>query len=380
MKYVSAVAAAILLTGCVTMQDYPNTRPMTAATMESVAKADIVVAENNNGIEKSWFMTDSSAAGAPYGLLGALVSGVMDAIMNSGPSKRAGKAANEIAELMPAQALTVSLVTALQSQAPGGAVSLGNVTTVQKITSPTMRDGAVEILTHYTLSEDASAFRITANVTLEGKALPYKTPYEHKKAVPKTELTGPVYRNTFVYHSVQLPVPTMTPELKARLIASIQDSYKDANGAPPDPKSDDGKALAKELEKAGDEQLTKDEVAIFLTREWLQDGGALLKKEVENAHAFIARYLVQDLNSTAVPTFTGQDQLLETMADKRVVRRVGAGLDAGSYVSAPGDLTSFTTYGNAIAIAKVQSEKISTLNKRASADKQKEGKAKKKSA
>src|SRR5262249_20493119 len=138
------------------------------------------------GIEKSWFMTDSSAAGAQYGLLGALVTGVMDAIMNAGPSKRASKAANEIAELLPADALTVSMVSALQSQAPGstapaGAVSLANVTTVQKITSPERRDGAVEIVTHYTLSEDASAFRITSNVTLEGKALPYKTPYEHKK-------------------------------------------------------------------------------------------------------------------------------------------------------------------------------------------------------
>jgi hypothetical protein len=374
MKFMVAVAAATLLSGCVAAQKHPNTRPMSAETIQAVGKAPVVVAEVNNGIEKSWYMVDSSAAAASYGLIGGLVSGIMDAIMNAGPSKRANKAANEIAELVPAEALTASLVQHLQSQvpaaeAPVNGASLASVTTVQKITSPAAADGALEITSTYTLSEDASAFRVIARASIQGKSLPYKTPYKFEKSVPKTELAGPVYRNTFTYHSAQLPVPTFTPELRDRLVANIEASYKDANGAPPAADSDDAKALAKELEKARDDELTKDEIAIFLAREWLKDNGAMLKREVEGAHAFIAKYVAQDLNSTTVPSFDGQEQLLDT-ANGRTVRRTGAGLEAGSYVSAPADMTSFTTYGNAIAIAKVHSEKISELSKQAKAAKQ----------
>lgn len=368
------VAIAALLTGCVAVQDYPNARPMTVDAIQAVARTEVVVAESNNGIEKSWFMTDSSAAGAQYGLIGGLVTAVMDAIMNAGPSRRAGQAANEISELVPADALTASLVWHLQSQVTEGqatGVSLKTVASSQKITSPGPVDRALEISTTYTLSEDASAFRIVAHVALQGKDLPYHSPYQFKSAPPKSEQAGPLYRNTFTYHSAQLPVPTLTPDLKARLVNSIQSSYRDANGAAPVADSQDAKAMAKELEAANDDKLTKDEIAIFLTREWLKDGGALLKREVENAHGFIAKYLVQDLNSTAVPSFTGQDVLLETASDQRTVRRVGAGLDAGSYTSAPGNLTSFTTYGNAIAIAKVNSEKITKLTSQARAAKQK---------
>ena len=89
MKLIFTAAAAVLLTGCVTMQKHPNTRPMPADAISAVGKAKIAVAQNNNGVEKSWFMTDSSAAGASYGLIGGLVSGIMDAIMNAGPSRRA---------------------------------------------------------------------------------------------------------------------------------------------------------------------------------------------------------------------------------------------------------------------------------------------------
>jgi len=369
----AAVVAAVLLSGCVAVQDYPNTRPMTAETVQAVSKTQVVVAESNNGIEKSWFMTDSSAAGAQYGLIGGLVTGIMDAIMNAGPSRRASQAASEIAKLVPTESLTASLVWHLESQVPaeGGAVtgvSVAGVTTAQKIMNPDPVDRAVEVRTSYMLSEDASAFRVIAFVSLQGKDLPYHSPYQ-MKTVPKSELTGPVYRNTFTYHSAQLPIPALTPELRGRLIASIKEGYRDANGAAPAADSQDGKAMAKEIEAANDDQLSKDEVAIFLAREWLKDGGAMLKREVENAHGFIAKYLVQDLNSTKVPDFKGQDQLVETN-EQRTVRHVGAGIEAGSYVSAPANLTSFTTYGNATAIAKVHSERIDVLNKKAAAEKQ----------
>jgi hypothetical protein len=375
MKLFSALLLASLLVGCATVEPVPSKRPLTADSITAIGTVKVSAAENNRGVEKSWFMTDSSAAGAQYGLLGGLVTAVMDAIMNAGPSKRAQKAANEIAALVPPEALSTSLVSALQEKVPAAGaantgISIGEVKTTQKALEPKAINDVVEVATTYTLSEDASAFRFIAYVTYQSSKLTYTTPYQFKGAVPKDQLTGPVYRNTFTYQSAQLPIPTLTPDLKERLIASIQESYKTDAGAPA-PDSQDGKALAKELEAARDDKLTKDEIAIFLTRNWLSDGGALLKREIENAHAFAAKFIVHDLNYIGVPSITGTDELVETTAGGRTVRRVGAGIEAGSYASSPGSLTSFTTYGNASAISKISAEKIQKLSAQAKAAKKK---------
>jgi hypothetical protein len=380
MKLLPAFLLTSLLVGCATVEPVPNKRPLTTESIQAIGKVKVAAAENNRGVEKSWFMTDSSAAGAQYGLIGALVTSVMDAIINAGPSKRAQQAANEIAALLPADALNVSLMFHLQGQVPAATVastgiSVGNVALTQKVLAPKPVDDVLEIVTSYTLSEDASAFRFVANVTYQSSTLKYATPYTFKGKAPKAQLTGPVYSNVFTYQSAQLPIPVMTPDLRARLEASIRDTYKTDAGAPPAPDSQDGKALAKELEAALDDKFTKDEVAIFLTRVWLSDGGAMLKREIENAHAFIAKYVVEDLNSTAIPSVTGKDELLITETSGRTVRRVGTGVDAGAYVSAPGDLISFTTYGNATSVAKVHLEKIQQLSAQARAKNAKKKKA-----
>ena len=127
MKLLPALLLGSLLIGCATVEPIPNKRPLTAESIKAIGKVKVAAAENNRGVEKSWFMTDSSAAGAQYGLLGALVTSVMDAIMNAGPSKRAQKAANEIAALVPADALNVSLMSHLQGQVPAAdAATTGN--------------------------------------------------------------------------------------------------------------------------------------------------------------------------------------------------------------------------------------------------------------
>jgi hypothetical protein len=59
-----------------------------------------------------------------------------------------------------------------------------------------------------------------------------------------------------------------------------------------------------------------------------------------------------DINRTAIPSVTGEDELLETAADQRTVRRIGTGYEAGSYVCSAADVTAFATYGNTIAVAK----------------------------
>ena len=148
-------------------------------------------------------------------------------------------------------------------------------------------------------------------------------------------------------------MPVLTPELRERLIASIQDSARDASGALPAEGTDAFKGMTRELEQARDDRLTKAEISIFLTREWSKDNGALLRAEVEAAHAFVARYAMLDMNRTVVPSLTGQDEIAETAADGRTVRRLGSGIMTGSYVSSPSEVMSFSTYGNAVAVAQV---------------------------
>lgn len=399
MRIVKSAILAIALAGCATAPQYPAMRPLTQAHIETMGPTRVVLSQNNNGVEKSWFYTSTASAGAAYGLVGALVSAAMDAIINAGPSGRAQKAANEIAELMPADALNASMVEHLRLQIPSAApdviaestpisadgtavapdaeavvtpvsapapepvtgVSYSEIESAQRLMERSPLEDAVDISVRYTLSEDSSTLRVIAVATYQSAQTPYATPYQFERSVPRAEREGPAYRNTFTYYSTQLPVPTLSPELIERLVASVQDSARDENGALPVEGTDEYRSMERELENARDDRLSKDEIAIFLTREWLRDDGALLRREVEQAHAFIARYVRLDMNRTATPSLAGQDELLETMESDRSVRRIGVGTEAGSYVSSAGNVSSFSTYGNTIGIARANNERIEQI-------------------
>ncbi|NJC42632.1 hypothetical protein GGQ87_002927 [Brevundimonas alba] len=369
-KIAICALAALSMAACASVPPVPNARPLNAQNIDAIGSTSVVVAENNTGVMKSWFRQDSSAAAASQGLLGVLVGAAIDGIMNYAPSRRARGVANELAEVMPADALNDSLVQHFSRQiatgAPGG-VSVSDVRTVQKLTSPGVTDDALEVMTSYLLSEDATTLQVSVTLTYQNTGLPYATPYTFEGAPPKTELTGPLYRNTFTYSSQQLPVPVLTPELRERLIASIQENARDDTGAMPAEGTDAFKSMNKELEEARDDKLTKAEIAIFLAREWTKNNGALLRAEINNAHAFIAKYAVLDMNRTAIPSLTGVDELVETLPDGRTVRRVGPGVMAGSYVSLPGNVSDFVTYGNAAAIAEVNETRTRNIQEQARA-------------
>ena len=115
--------------------------------------------------------------------------------------------------------------------------------------------------------------------------------------------------------------------------------------------------MARELEAANDGDYDQDEVAIILTQRWLAEDGKLLKQQVEDAHAFFAKYLLQDLNSTELPTMSGNNVELETAPGEWIVRRLNSGVSSGTYEHIPdatGDLTQYASYGNTNAISKVQ--------------------------
>lgn len=401
MRNLVAAALALALGACATATPVPAMRPLTQAHIDTMGATSVVVAENNGGIEKSWFYTSTASAGAAYGLVGVLVSAAMDAIINAGPSRRAQKAANEMAEVFSVEELNASLTAALGQQIPGAqpaivtevaataeasaealsaapaeavlvtapaaapappsGVYYSDVRAEQRMMAREAIDDAVQISTRYTLSEDSSTLRIIATATYQSAQTPYSTPYEFRGSVPRTEQTGPAYQNTFTYYSSQLPVPTLTPELRERLVASVQDSARNEAGELPAEGTDEYRAMERELDNARDDRLTKDEIAIFLTREWLRDDGALLRSEIEQAHAFIARYVAMDMNRTAIPSIAGSDELLETQENSRTVRRIGAGAAAGSYISSAGNVSSFSTYGNTISVARINSERAEAI-------------------
>jgi hypothetical protein len=366
MRIVVAALAALSLAACAGTP-VPHARPLNASQIAAIGPTQVLVSENNNGVEKSWFFQDTSAYAASSGglLIGAIAGVIANAIINYGPSKRAEVIANELATAVTPDELNASLVQHVRRQipasAPADAVAVSEVVTSQKITTPGIVNDALELAVGYTLSEDASTLRVIVTATYQNPQVPYQTPYVFEGSTPRAETEGPTYRNTFTYYSNQIPVPTLTPELRERLFASIRESARDENGNPPAEGSDAHKAMTKELQAAADDRLTTDELSIFLAREWTANNGALLKAEVESAHAFVSRYVILDMNQNAVPSLEGTDQLVETMPDGRIVTRVGAGWMAGSYVSSPANATSFSTYGNAIATSTLSNERREAL-------------------
>ena len=349
-----APVLCLAMAACATVEPVPGTRPLTQTTIDSMGPTPVRIAGDEYGVAKSWFYTDVNGGGA--GLVGAIAGAIAAAIINAVPSARAHKQADEVAEVQSVEDLNTSLVTRMREEAgkaaAGPGVTFPDVQLNYNVLTPAQRDDSVQITTSYTLSEDSSVLRIVAVASYSNKAIPYRTPYTFTKGVPKSETTGPLYVNTFTYYSKPLPIPTLTPELKERLIANIRESARDPSGAAPAEGTTQYKSMQREIALANDDKLTPNETALFLTREWLRDNGAMIKQEVARAHDFVTRYVLLDINRTVVPSFTGEDELIETAADQRTVRRIGNGYAAGSYVCSASDVTAFATYGNTIAVAK----------------------------
>ncbi len=321
--------------------------------MARLGSTPVSITGTESGVEKSWYYTDVNGGG--MGLAGAIAGVIVTEIANSVPSARAERQASEIAEVITPEKLNSSMVAQFKSAVappPAGPVTLRGPVITQKTVTPGPLDGVIEITTTYTLSEDSSVLRVISVATYANAAIPYQSRYKFEKTVPESEKSGPLYRNEFTYYSTPLPVPVLTPELKARLVASVRDSARDHNGALPAEGTSAAATLKHNIELAQDDHLTGGEMSVFLTREWLKDGGAPLMREIESAHAFVAKYVLLDLNRSAVPSLTGTDELLETSANDRTVRRIGSGVMAGSYVASAANVTAAATYGNTAAVGK----------------------------
>jgi hypothetical protein len=361
---------AFALAGCAVIGTVPFARPLNDAQIAEIGETPVAASQNNEGVTKSWFMsTAATSAGASQGLIGVAVGVAIDAMINAGPAGRATKAADELSKLLATEDINASFIDALKKESAASAaqagVRFGPINLVQKITAPDPLDDAIEVDILYVLSEDASTLRATAVVTYHNAKFPYVSRYTVAKdeQMPDGEKEGPVYRNIFSYYSTQIPAPTLTPDLKERLVASVQDSFRDAEGKLPAPKSEADRSMQREITAARDDDFTPDEISIFLTREWLSNNAAALRAEVANAHAFFARYILLDMNRTVLPSIGGRDEVLETLEGGRIVRRMGSGTEAGTYESRPGGVTTVVRFGNALKMSKLNEDRISEIRR-----------------
>lgn len=364
MKISTCVAAfAAIFAGACATEKQPWKRPLTLELASGMEQTNVMLVENNNGIETTWFVADNSSAGAQYGLIGALVTSVMDGMINAGPSGVAQELANDVAVVAKVERLNEGFGARVKAAetAETYRVRFGDVASVQKITSPTATDSVVEVTVAYTLSEDATALKVFAEAVYSRASSRYVTPYPYK-SIPKEELGGPLYRNSFTYESNRLAVPTLTPELKAIMMQSINDRFIKQYGKLPKKSGDPGLAGYNDaLRENNNDTLTKSEASTLVAKQWLANDGELLFAEVRAAQTFIAKYVLLDMNSFAVPNYAGQDEIVEQAEGGRIVRTVGSGSGAGRYISSPGGLTAPTTYGNAIQVAKVHSDRAEAL-------------------
>lgn len=364
MKISTCIAAfAAIFAGACATEKQPWKRPLNLELASGMEQTNVVLVENNNGIETTWFVADNSAAGAQYGLIGALVTAAMDGMINAGPSGVAQELADDVAVVAKIDRLNAGFSERIKAAEAAETyhVRFGDVSSVQKITSPVATDRAVEVSISYTLSEDATALKVFAEAVYSRANTRYVTPYPYK-SIPKDELSGPLYRNSFTYESNRLALPTLTPELKATMMQSINDRFIKQYGKLPKKSGDPGFAAYNDaMRENNNDTLTKSEASSLVVKQWLANDGELLFAEVQAAQTFIAKYVLLDMNSFVVPDYAGQDEIVEQAEGGRVVRTVGSGSGAGRYISSPGGLTTLTTYGNAIQVAKVNTDRAEAI-------------------
>jgi hypothetical protein len=374
-----ALAAIVALSACATVEPVPSKRPMSAENAAKVGATNLTVLETNDGVQKGWFYTSSQGMASSQGIAGVIAAAIVDAIVNAGPSARARRVANEVASGITAEAINEQMLTEMRGEVrtdgSAGGVSIATVSTVALPDSqinnsvlgrngaPGLFDGQLLVSTQYLLSEDASTLRVRSLVRYQSVATPWKTPYTFKAAPPKDQLSGPAYLGTFIFYSDPIPAPSLTPEFKEKLVEAVTIAARLADGSMPAAGSKEDRAYQRELERARDETFSKDEIALFLTVEWTKDNGERLRQQIAQAHDFIAKYIVKDVNDPTVPSLTGNDVRVETLAGDRTVRRLGSGDDAGFYVSSSGTTSTFVTFGNTAASSVASRDRNSRLDR-----------------
>ena len=387
---------ALTLSACATVDPVPNTRKFTPDLMSQIGKTDIVLTQSD-GIRAGWtsagvgpaqdysYVIPAGTSPAAAGIGAGLGHAIGVAIVDAGPSARAKRAAKSINSSIDKAALDKKLIRKLQLASSAGQVKPGQIDVQEFKRKDPEPNGKLKVKTSYTLAEDASAIRVTADVTYMDESLAYTSPYNFEGKPPKEEMEGPLYRNRFTFHSDKFETPELTETVKQQLTQAINSQYQediaDLNSSELTDKKREKESskLLKRKEKAlisaQDDKLKKMETAILLINEWKGSANPALDTAIDDAHDFIAKMLFADLNDSNVPQFERKTPLPEkkssfwkapvanigpigtheftemaTLESGRKVVRLDSGYYAGSYHSYPD--AGFAGYGNTYKIAR----------------------------
>ncbi len=396
MKIITMTAiAAISLSACATVTPVPNTRKLTPDLMSQMGATDAVIVKNN-GVRAGWtsagvgpaqdytYVVPAGTSPAAAGIGAGLGHAIGVAIVDAAPSARAKRAVKSINSGIDKQALDEAFIRKIKSVSTSGSVKPGNIETAEFNRKDPDPQGKLKIKTEYTLAEDASAVRVSALVTYVNDEMSYQTPYDFGGKPPKSEVEGALYRNRFTYHSDKFEAPELTDAVRDQLMQAIKSQYAEdvtsVNESDDEAKKKEkqlsklDKRKNKALEAAGDDKLSKIELATLLIDKWRGNRNPALSTAIDDGQTFIAEMMFTDLNNSDIPHFERQTPLpetkgsfwkgvpiivgpignheyseLEQKANGRKVIRLDSGPYAGAYHSYP--KSGFASFGNTYKVA-----------------------------
>lgn len=291
-KKAALLAAALSVSACAT----PYRQPLDQATSTKLASATVYTRADDRGVGVQYFAQDSSAAGAPYGLLGALVSAAVDAALNWGPMDIAQNGADKLAPTFKHDQVTADLTSTLQAELatmslfnPSPAITPLDAERKWELSAFT-EDALLLTSVEYTLTQDFRSLDVVLTATAFSREAAGPTQAKSKSKSKPNKDAGRVYRNRLEYHSQPLaPFQEKTQEEIDAEIAQIKAKYltnrrNDRQLA----------AMRKEMQEARRKAPPGVKAEHYLTQ-WLADDAALLRQELKAGVATVTDLLAMDL-------------------------------------------------------------------------------------
>ena len=333
MKRLLLLVAAMSVGACTIA---PYKQPLDTVASSKLARPAVYSRADDRGVGVQYFAQDSSAAGAPYGLIGALVTATLDAVANSGPIGLAEDSAAKLSPSFDHAGVNSHFNEALQTRL--GAVPLFELappiqplSAERKWEAGAFSDPAALLTSvEYSLTQDLRTLQVVLTGALVSREAAGPS-VDRAKSKPGKPKAGVVYRNRFTYHSQPLG-GLKTPEEVEAEVDLIKAKYRSVRLA-------ERKAPMQKEIAAAREQIAPEKTAEFYLAQWLANDAALLRSELQAGLAAVAELLASDLQDpTPVDDTTKELKTIVVKGETRVVARVNQHPFKGSLSSEPVDL------------------------------------------
>jgi hypothetical protein len=317
LKRTVLLVAALSVSACTIA---PYKRPLDEVATSKFVQPAVYARADDRGIGVQYFAQDSSAAGAPYGLIGALVTATMDAIANASPRKIASNGADALVPRFDHQRVSADFNGALRTQL-STVPSFDPALTVQPLdkdrkweAAAFMEQSVLLTSVEYNITPDFRSFHVLMTATALSKDAAAEAAKSKKGGKPDA---GVIYRNRLEYYSMPLAaIPEQPPEQIEQQIAQIRAKYG---------KVKSGSQAALEMKREMDQArrpMPADEKAKVYIAQWLAEDAALLRREMLTGLTTVAGLLARDLQDRApVDTQAGQPKTVIADGSDRVVVR-----------------------------------------------------------